>query len=180
MTSQLAFKGIYIAVLASALLVGCDSKGGGGKADTGSPEKHHEGDGHDHSAGEHSEIGPHGGHLIELGSDEAFHAELLHDDKTHRVTVYILDGKAKDNVPISQPEMVVNMVSGGNPKQFKLAAVSQANEPPNMASRFQAESEELCTALDATDCKGRLAVSIDGKQYAGEIEHHADHDHEQK
>lgn len=172
MTSQLALKGIYLAVLASALLVGCDSKNGGGAGS----QKHHKGDGHDHSATEHAETGPHGGHLIELGSDEAFHAELLHEEEAHRVTVYILDGKAKENVPISQPELVVNIVGGGNPKQFKLTAISQANEPRDMASCFQAENEELCTALDASDCKGRLAVNINGKQYIGEIEHH-DHEH---
>ena len=118
-----------------------------GGPNTGVAERHHEGDGHDHSSGEHSHTGPHDGHLIELGSDEAFHAELIHDDKTHRVTIFILDGKAKNNVPIPQPELAVNIVNGGNPKQFKLAAVSQANELRDMASCFQLENEELCTAL---------------------------------
>lgn len=177
MKSLIAYKGICVAVLASAMLVGCNSKRGGDSAARGVPEKHHEGDGHDHLAGGHSDLGPRGGQLIELGTNEAFHAELLHDEGTHRVTVYILDGKAKDNVPISQPELLVNIVSGGNPKQFKLAAVSQPNERENMTSRFHAECEELCTALDAANCKGRLAVNINGKQYVGEIEHHEGHEH---
>lgn len=177
MKSQLAYNGFCIAILGSVLLVGCNTNGVGGTPDRVGAERHHEGDGHDHSAGEHSDAGPHGGHLIELGSDEAFHAELLHDEKTHRVTVYILDGKAKENVPISRTELVLNIVSGGNPKQYKLAAVSQPNDPGDRTSCFQAEDEALCTALDATDCKGRLAVNINGKQYVGEIEHH-DHDHQ--
>lgn len=179
MKTDYAYKGICAAVLASAFLVGCNSKSGNAP-DAVVAERHHEGDGHDHSPGEHSHIGPHDGHLIELGSDEAFHAELIHDDKAHRVTIFILDGKAKNNVPISQPELAVNIVKGGSPKQFRLTAVSQANEPRDMASCFQAENEELCTALDATDCKGRLAVNINGKQYIGEIEHHdhEDRDHE--
>lgn len=163
------------AVLGVVLLMGCNTNSA---HDEPASERHHENDGHDHSSGEHSHIGPHNGHLIELGSGEAFHAELIHDDKTHRVTVFILDGTAKKNVPIAQPELVINIVNGGTPKQFSLAAVSQANELRDMASCFQLENEELCTALCATDCKGRLAVSINGKQYVGEIEHHDHEDHE--
>jgi hypothetical protein len=162
-----------LAIVAATMFSGC----GTASVDKEHASKgHHEGDGHGHTAEAHSEIGPHGGHLIELGSNEAFHAELLHDDTTHRVTVYILDGKAKADVPIPQPELVVNIVSAGNPKQFKLMAAPLATELRDTASCFQLENEELCTALDATDCKGRLAVNIDGKQYVGEIQHH-DHDH---
>lgn len=179
MNMQISPSGLYIAVIVSALLVGCGTKGGTDAPDAVVTDKHHEGDGHDHASAEHASIGPHGGQLIELGSDEAFHAELVHDDNAHRVTVYILDGKAKNNVPISQPELLVNLVSGGNPKQFKLAAVSQHDEPLDMASCFQAENVELCTALDAEDCKGRLAVNIEGKQYVGEIETHDHDDHGQ-
>jgi len=169
--------GLFMAILAVALIAGCSAKTA---SNENTPERHHEGDGHDHSAKEHSHLGPHGGHLIELGSEEAYHAELLHDDKSQRVTVYILDGKGKDNVAISQPEMVVNIVSGSEPKQFKLVAVSQANELRDMASCFQLENEELCSALDAKDCKGRLAVIINGKQYIGEIDGHGHEDHDQK
>jgi len=174
--------GLYIAAILSAVLAGCNSKNETGTTVASVTQRHHQGDGHAHSTGEHSHTGPHGGHLIELGSDEAFHAELVHDDAKHRVTVFVLDGKAKDNVPISQPELLVNIVSGGNPKQFKLAAISQANEQRDMASCFQVEDEELCKALDAKNSKGRLAVSISGKQYVGEIDHHdhEDHDHEHK
>jgi hypothetical protein len=162
------------AILSLACIAGCAPATAPKDA---APERHHENDGHDHSTGEHSHIGPHNGQLIELGSKDEFHAEMLHDDANHRVTIYILDGRAKENVPISQSELVINMVSGGAPKQYKLAAVTQANELPNMASCFQLEDESLCEALDGTDAKGRLAVDINGKQFVGEIEHHDDHDH---
>jgi hypothetical protein len=120
--------------------------------------------------------------LIELGSDEAYHAEILHDESKHRVTVYVLDGQAKANVAISQPELVINMISGAAPKQFKLAAVTQANELHGMASCFQADNEELCETLDAKDAKGRVSVRINGKQFVGEIENHdhGDKDLDQK
>lgn len=165
-----------LALLAAAVFVGCGAPSPHGEA---TAERHHENDGHDHSAGEHSHIGPHNGHLIELGSNEEYHAELLHDEATHRVTIYILDGAAKTNVPISQPDLLINLVSGGAPKQYKLVAVTQANELPNMASCFQLEDEELCTALDAEDAKARLAVEINGKQFVGEIEHHKHDEHGQ-
>jgi hypothetical protein len=151
-----------------AVAVGCNSKpGAGGGATT---ERHHEGDGHDHAAGEHSETGPHGGHLIELGKED-YHAELIHDETAHVVTIYILDGKAKESVPISESEVTINAVAGGAPKQFKLAAVSQPGESPK-ASSFRLESEELCDALDAPNANGRLAVTISGKRFLGDIEHH--------
>ena len=76
---------------------GCNSKSGSAP-DAGGVEKYHEGDGLDHSKGEHSHRGgANGGHLIELGSDEAFHAELIHDDTTHRVSIIIPGGKAAKN-----------------------------------------------------------------------------------
>lgn len=163
------------ALAAAIAMVGCDSSS---KPKGGQSEPHHEGDGHDHSSDQHSHTGPHGGHLIELGSDEAAHAEILHDDQAQLVTVYLLDGKAKESLPITQPQLAINMISGGTAKQFKLSAVPQPNDTRDESSCFQLASEELCKALDATDAKGRLAVSIKGKQYVGEIEHH-DHDREQ-
>lgn len=163
-----------LAILSLSVLTGCGTQTA---TSENSPEGHHENDGHDHAAGGHSHIGPHNGHLIELGSNEEYHAELVHDEATHRVTVYILDGEAKKNVPISQPELIVNMVSSGAPQQFKLAAVTQGNELPNMASCFQLEDQALCDALDASGSKGRLAVDINGKRFVGEIEQHDDEDH---
>ena len=160
-----------LAILSLSVLTGCGTQTA---TSENSPEGHHENDGHDHAASGHSHIGPHNGHLIELGSNEEYHAELVHDEATHRVTVYVLDGAAKKNVPISQPELVINMVSGGTPQQFKLAAVTQANELPNMASCFQLADETLCDALDAPGSKGRLGVDINGKRFVGEIERHDD------
>lgn len=165
-----------IAIAFAAVLVGCDA---GSPPQKGAPEEHYEGDGHNHAAGGHGTVGPHGGQLVELGADEAFHAELLHDASNHRITVYILDGNAKENVPIARPELIINMVSSGTPKQFKLTAVPQANEQPNTASCFQVESQELCEALDAKNSKGRFGVIIHGKQFVGEIEHHVHEDHKE-
>lgn len=173
MSKSLLFLGVGVTMVFLGLLVGCSSES---STQPDAPERHHEGDGHDHSPGGHSHIGPHGGHLIELGSDESFHAELLHDEAMHRVTIYILDGEAKKNVAIDQPELVINMVHGGSPRQFKLVAVSQANERRDMASCFQSDDQELSRALDEANARGRIAVNINGRQFVGEI---AQHDHDE-
>ncbi len=140
----------------------------------GSEEAHH----HVASAsGGHSHIGPHKGHLIELGANEEYHAELVRDEANHLVTIYILDGSAKKNVPISLPELLINIVSAGTPRQYKLVAVPQEGEAAGTASCFQLADEELCTVLGSKDSKGRISVSIENKQFVGEIVHHDDEDH---
>jgi hypothetical protein len=148
--------------LVAVALFGCNGKAGD-KTPAAAP-KHRTG----HA---HAEEGPHGGHLIELGNDE-FHAELVHDEKATKITVYILDGQAKQGVPIDQPTLTLNLTVAGQPKQYKLAAMPQPSDKPNTASSFELVDEELCDALDAPSTKGRLSVTINGKQFQGEIEHH--------
>ena len=168
-----------VVTLASFALVGCgrSSTPATEKSTSGSPPPiAHDADGHDdHDDHGHPSEGPHHGHLIELGNEE-YHAELLHDDDTHTVTIYILDGPAKKEVPVLENAVTLNAVVAGKPTQFKMTPVGAAN---GMASQFQAVSEELHEALEGEDTKGRLNVTIQGKQYVGRIENlaHDDHDH---
>ena len=125
----------------------------------------------------HPDEGPHHGHLIELGQEE-FHAELLHDDKSEKVTIYVLDSSATKEVKISDTEMSLNAVVGGQPKQFKLLAVDSGD---GGASQFEIVDKELLEALEhGESTNARLSLSIAGKPYTGKIEHHAhdDHDHQ--
>lgn len=149
-------------------------------------EGHDHGDheGHDHEGeaenGEHqhSSVGPHGGDLIELGNEE-YHAELVHDDASEQVTVYILDGRAKATVPIEQTALMLNLIVDGKPAQFKLQADPVSGDPAGRASRFSANDPQLCESLCAEGVKGRLNVQIDYRSYVGSIEHTAhSHDHE--
>lgn len=139
---------------------------------------HHEGDGHaDHDAHAtgHPEAGPHNGHLIELGKEE-YHAELLHDDATHTITLYMLDGSAKKMVPVAEKDLTVNLVVEGKPTQFKIPATPQPDDPSGQSSRFELVDETLCKSLDDPKSKARLVVTIDGKQFSGDMAH-GDHDH---
>lgn len=134
-----------------------------------------EGEGHDHAA-DHVEVGPHHGHLIELGEGE-YHAELTHDDATKTVTVYLLDKGAKSPVAIPDPEIVLNLTVDGKPLQAKLTANPQAGDPEGQSSRFSITDETVLEVHDAPKTTGRLNVTIYGKTYMGTVKPHAHGDH---
>lgn len=126
---------------------------------------------------DHPTEGPHHGTLIELGKED-FHAELVHDDATDTITIYILDAAAKKAVPIVAKKLTLNMVAAGKPQQFHLAAKPQEGDPEGLSSAFSATDKALCQVLDAEGTKGRMNVEIGGKVYVGEVGGHDDHDEE--
>ena len=137
---------------------------------------------HDHQHA-HASQGPHGGSMIELGSED-FHAELVHDDQAGNITIYFLDASAKHAAPIDAPEVKVNLRHDGQAQQFKLVALADQGDPQGRASRFVSTQKELADELDHEHAHGQLVVTINGKQYRGDIERahdhhgHGDHDHE--
>lgn len=127
-------------------------------------------DSHDHPS-----EGPHHGGLIELGNEE-YHAELVHDDATGTVTVYLLDSSAKTAVATDATELLVNLSHGGNAEQFKLVANPEAGDPVGKSSRFISNDAELAEDLDHEEAEAQLVVTIGGKQFRGKIAHDHDHD----
>lgn len=126
----------------------------------------HEGHGHDHPA-----AGPHGGDLVELGEEE-YHAEVVHEGGS--VTVYMLDGSAKNASPVDAADITINLVHDGKPEQFKLAAVPQEGDGAGKASRFVSDDAELAKDLDA-GVEARLMMNVGGTPYNGQISHGHDH-----
>lgn len=126
-------------------------------------------------AHDHPTEGPHHGSLIELGNEE-YHAELVHDEQTGAITVYILDSSAKRAVPIDATELTVNLSHDGQAEQFSLAASPESSDPPGQSSRFASSDAQLAEGLDHEDAQAQLVASINGKQFRGNISH--DHDHE--
>ncbi len=175
----------------SASLVGCGSDSTETPTENieGSPPPlaadadHDDHAGHDHGddAGhEHPTEGPHGGHLIELGNEE-YHAELLHDENTHTVTIHLLDGPAKQTVAVPLPEITLQLFRDGQFVKYALKAAQGPGNPAGAASRFEIADAALCDALCHEDeIRARLQVTINGKPFTGTIEHtsHGDHDHE--
>lgn len=132
--------------------------------------------GHDHA---HPTEGPHHGNLIELGNEQ-YHAELIHDDASGTLTVYILDAAAKIAVPITAPELTINITHDGQGEQHKILAKAEKSDPAGKSSRFVSEDKELMEELDHEDATAQLVVNVEGTQLRGAIEHsheHDDHEH---
>lgn len=185
MKSRFQSWSMTFACLSLAGFVGCNEPAAKAPAPAATGEQHAEGDGHEHGEEGHADHdhpseGPHHGHLIELGEEE-YHAELTHDDATGKVTIYLLDSGAKNSVPIAAEAVTINLVTDGKPKQFTLPAVADENDPAGKSSRFEVADEELHEALEAENAKGRLNITIEGKDYVGTIEHaaHGEHEHEE-
>jgi hypothetical protein len=128
-----------------------------------------QGDAHDHG-----HEGPHGGHLVELGNED-YHAEVVHDDKNGTVSVYVLDGTAKNPVAIDAADVNINVTHEDGAEQFKLVAAPDASDPQGKSSCFRSRDANLAADLDSHGHQAHLVLSIDGKQYRGTIEHHHHH-----
>lgn len=127
---------------------------------------------------DHPTEGPHQGSLIELGNEE-YHAELVHDEQTASIAIYILGSSATQAVPIDATELTVNLSRDGQAEQFSLAASPEPSDPAGQSSRFTSSDPELAESLDNADAEAQLVVTINGKQYRGAIAHdHAGHAHE--
>lgn len=127
------------------------------------------------SAPPHPTEGPHHGSLIELGNEE-YHAELVHDEPSGAITIYILDSAATEAVPIEAAEVAINITRDEQPEQYTLAASPAANDPPETSSQFASSQTELAAALDHPATNAQLVATIRGKQYRGAISHHQDHE----
>ncbi len=129
----------------------------------------------------HPSEGPHGGHLIELGNEE-YHAELLHDEQTHTVTVHLLDAAGKQPVSVPQMEITMQLFQDGEFVSYALKAVPAEGDATGAASEFQIVDDALCDELSGQhELRGRLQVTIDQQPYTGTIEHgshgHEGHEH---
>lgn len=153
------------------MFVGCGGPAGGPAGGAATAEKH---DDHDHPS-----EGPHHGELIELGKEE-YHAEMVHDDEQHTVTIYMLDSAAKSAVPIEATSLALNLLAGGKPQQYALAAKPLPTDPTGKCSCFVSSDKAMCEALDQKGTTGRLNVTIAGKAFVGKIEAHEHEDEEHK
>ncbi len=174
--------------LSSPLLVGCSSDksadDAGGAVSPGNPDDHGEGGhqhgpegGDDHAGGRghgHSSVGPHGGQILEFGSAD-YHAELVHDEPSGSVTVYVLDSRAAKASPVEGAELTVNVRGDGGAKQYRLTANPDAGETDGRSSRFTTDDAALGEALHA-GAEARLVAKIGGRSYTASIDAHG-HEH---
>ncbi len=138
---------------------------------TAAQSEENHGHAHAHS---HDELGPNGGHLVELG-DEEYHVEWTHDDDTGIVTLYVLDGEAKDTVAIAADTISIQARIEGSTEyqKYHLTTSKQLGDPP-MASQFQVKDPALIAMLKLAGqgVEASVSVTIDGTPFTGEFEHH--------
>lgn len=121
--------------------------------------------------------------LVELGSEE-YHAEVVHDDASGAVTVYLLDSSAKKPVTSDAKEITINLKHGDKPEQFKLAAQPQDGDAAGQSSRFAITDKELAEHLHEAATQPCLSLTVGGQPYSGAIPHEShgghddDHDHD--
>ncbi|MEW4564142.1 hypothetical protein AB1K70_16510 [Bremerella sp. JC770] len=128
---------------------------------------------HDHGHGEggHShDLGPHGGHLIELGG-EKYHLEWDHDDEAKVLTFYVLDADAKKEVPIAAENITITVAVDDNKKDFDVPAVRA--DGADTTAKFVTEDADLFALVTADEAKSTVTLEIEGAPFEGEIEHHA-------
>jgi len=135
--------------------------------------------GHGHDEHGHPTEGPHHGPLIELGNEE-YHAEVVHDDATGAVTLYLLDSHAEKSVTTTATEAVINLKHGDTPEQFKLAAQPEEGNPTGQTSRFTLTDKELVEHLHEAAAGAKLNITIGDVPYSGAIpaDNHAAHEHD--
>ena len=117
--------------------------------------------GHSH---EHGDLGPHGGHLLDL-QPAGKHAEWTHDDEKHLIAVYLDDFDAEK---VQEVKFVVDL-EGVPQEEFPLTAGEQG---------WSITSEALMTHLNMGDVvKVQLLVIDDSGTQASVLEKHEDHHH---
>lgn len=131
----------------------------------------------------HAETGPHGGVLIDLGHNHAFHAELVDEHDAETISIYILDKDLKE-YPIGEPKITLALDIHGTSQTFELNAAQAVN---GKTARFDAADSKLHEELEAHhDTSGKLRVTIEGTPYTGTLkreakdngkESHKDHKH---
>jgi len=159
------WKALVCGVLGFALVAGC----GRPATQTKAPVNKDDHDEHD----EHGP-GPHKGTVIEFGGK--YHGEFTVDHATKTATVYILDVRVKNAVPVSAKTADLTIKSPAFQVQMK--ASPQEGDPAGKASRFVAVHDNFGKEQEF---EGTVGVEIDGKPYAGDFkEEDHDHDHGKK
>lgn len=168
--NRLDISAAFVILLAVGLVTGCGEPGTNGGGTGSDPHKSADDhDGHDHDS-EHE--GPHGGHVIELGRNHEYHAEVVEDENASSVTVYILDKDLKE-LAISEPSIAMNLVVDGKARTFELSAKYGAD---GKSSCFVSRGAEVFEALHKHEASGKLRVTINGSPHIGQVEHHHHHD----
>ena len=124
----------------------------------------------------HDSHGPNKGDLLEIGRGE-FHAELVVDEESQQIIVYLLDSTLKSYISIDAAFLTVNFKVGNKPVQVKLLPVPQDADAKSLSSRFSLISPELFAALHDATSDAKFSLRIGKKSYVAKLAHDHHHDH---
>lgn len=122
------------------------------------------------AAGEHKhehgdKPGPNGGEIQEIGDKDDTHAELKHDHKNGKTTMWILASDMKTAVAIKDAPKINLKAKDGN-KQIEMKPL---NAKDGAASQWEASDENF--KQDPLD--GRISIQLnDGKKYNIKLDAH--------
>lgn len=163
------------------------------KADPVAKAGDHDGEeGHHHHHHSHGEKGPHNGALVAIG-DDAAHLEVVLDAESGKVTVYVLDGEAKNPIPLKADKLEIAFTKEHDHEEAEGDKKPAGDELPDTGtltlaavdpgadgttSVFAGESAALKGA-DEFDAV-LTSISVGGKEYANVKFNYPDgneHDH---
>ena len=146
-------------ILTTAVMLGC------GSDKTAKPKPIPDKGGH-----ANAEEGPRGGHVIELGRDHKYHAEVVDDDDAGRVEVYLLDHDMHD-AALKADSLSFTIQVDGETLIFELTQAGSTEADGKTV--FESTDGELIEALENPKATGKLRVTINGAPYVGPIQGHA-------
>ncbi len=118
---------------------------------------------------DHAELGPHGGHLIELGRNHEYHAELVDDHKAGSATIYLLDAKLAETTT-SESKLSLVTTAGTEVQTFEIPGA--ANDF-GAFSQFSSSDPALLAALEhEKEATVTIRITINGTPFVGKLEHH--------
>ena len=147
-------------------MVGCNSGSETGN-ETGNQKPADPHAGHDHSS-----LGPHGGHILELGNED-YHAEWRFDNDSGKVTIYLLDSAVKKAVTTTATSISVQVKHGDNVSDYELPAINQSEDDPPTTSEFELVDTVMLELLKGVGhgIDASLKVVIGDKEYTGAFGH---------
>ena len=151
--------------LAALIVAGCNNSSNTSSQQPATPADPHAG--HDHSS-----LGPHGGHILELG-EEDYHAEWRFNNDSGKVTVYLLDAEAKKAVTTTAEAIKVQVTHGDDVSDYELPAINQSDDDPPTTSEFELVDTVMLELLKGVGhgIDATLKVVIEDKEYSGPFGH---------
>lgn len=158
---------IAICLLSLVLFAGCpatdkETAGTDTHSDGHDHGAHGEDDGHDHSA--HT-FGPNGGHFFDIDGLD-LECEWSHDDEYSNVRVHFLDSDHKEAF-VDAPNVIL-ISEGRETVEYELIPEMSPNED----GKYSVYVKKSAPLLGAMSAGVRVKVTIDGKEYEGEIKPH--------